>query len=180
MSPLWCLLLVGLALGQANAIDLGNRNGRQGIAPSKVSQNGGDPAAKELDPNRPNVTYVMIVPSTNFESVRRKYRNTINEALGAIKNGKVPGKDLNRHYALQVSACDSLCMDPSQGSFSLSLSNAPTPGHGTMLEEAGAIQTAWFPRLRNRRPREGLRISNGSDSLRTASSRHWPHPFILK
>ena len=110
MGSVWCLLLALLTCsGQASGIELPGRGGRQGGVLSKPSY--GSDVSKELNPNRPNVTYVMIVPSTRFESVRRKYRSTINEALSSIKHGKVPGNHLNKHYALQVSVYKShLCV----------------------------------------------------------------------
>ncbi|OQR74404.1 glutamate-like, partial [Tropilaelaps mercedesae] len=112
----WAAAVVWTALaGSAGGIDLPGRGSRKGgiqlggsssskssitdglsSSRSSVSNPGG-----ELDPNRPNVTYVMIVPSTRFESVRRKYRSTINDALSQIKHGKVPGNHLNKRYSLQ-------------------------------------------------------------------------------
>ncbi|XP_022651522.1 glutamate receptor ionotropic, NMDA 2B-like isoform X2 [Varroa destructor] len=112
VAALWAVLLVG----DAGGIDLPGRGGRKGgIQIGQFNKNNqnlltdmhrantvdGAGGNGELNPNRPNVTYVMIVPSTRFESVRRKYRSTINEALNQIKNGKVPGNHLNKHYSLQ-------------------------------------------------------------------------------
>lgn len=116
LAVVWTAVLIWAAVAGVDAIDLaGSRGGRKGgiqIGGTSSNRNpitdGGHllpssrPGVNDLNPNRPNVTYVMIVPSTRFESVRRKYRSSINEALSQIKNGKVPGNHLNKHYSLQV------------------------------------------------------------------------------